>query len=70
MIFNADLDPQNTVECESLRQQIISIDDWGISSVSDPDLHGFALILLPCIRIRIGNADPDPGARKLAKINK
>jgi hypothetical protein len=30
--------------------------------VSDPDLLGTAFIWLPWIRIRIGNADPDPGA--------
>ncbi len=35
----------------------------------DPDPHGSALILLFWIRIRLGNADPDPGAKKLTKIN-
>jgi hypothetical protein len=42
------------------------------SSVSHPDLHGSALILLSWIRIQISirTADPDPGARKLTKINK
>ncbi len=39
-------------------------------TVSDPDPHGSVLIWLSWIRIRIGNADPDPGARKLKKINK
>jgi hypothetical protein len=39
-----------------------------ISSVVDP--HRSALILLSCIRILIGNADPDPGAWKLTKIKK
>jgi hypothetical protein len=38
-----------------------------LSSVLDPDPHGSALIWLSWIRIRIGNADPDPdrGAWKL-----
>jgi hypothetical protein len=38
-----------------------------ISSVmdADPDPHGSTLIWLSWIRICIGNADPDPGARKL-----
>ncbi len=46
--------------------------DIPLSSVVDPDPHGSALIGLSWIRIRIGNADldPDPGAWKLAKINK
>jgi hypothetical protein len=39
-------------------------------SVSDPDPHGTALILLSWVRIRIGNADPDKGTRKSIKINK
>jgi hypothetical protein len=34
------------------------------SSVVDPDP---ALHWLSCIRLRIGNADPDPGAWKLTK---
>ncbi len=36
----------------------------------DPDLPGSAFIWLLWIRIRIGNANPDPGAWKLAKIYK
>jgi hypothetical protein len=38
----------------------------------DPDPHGSALIWLFLIRIqiRIGNADPDPGAWKLTKNDK
>ncbi len=39
-----------------------------ICSVVDP--HRSALILLSCIRICIGNLDPDPGAWKLTKKNK
>ncbi len=38
------------------------------SCVSDPDQHGSALTWLSWIRI--WNQDPDPGARKLSKINK
>jgi hypothetical protein len=37
------------------------------SSVPDP--RGSALIWLSRIQILIGNADPDPGAGKLTKIN-
>ncbi len=37
---------------------------------SGPDPHGSSLIWLSWIRIRIGNADPYLGARKLTKINK
>jgi hypothetical protein len=42
------------------------------SSAVDPDPYGSAMIWLSWIRIRVGNADPgpDPGARKLTKINK
>jgi hypothetical protein len=36
-------------------------------SVSDPDSFRTALILLSWVRIRIGNVDPDPGARKFNK---
>jgi hypothetical protein len=39
-------------------------------TVVDPDPHGSALIGCPRKRIRIGNADPDPGAWNLTKINK
>jgi hypothetical protein len=34
----------------------------------DPEPHGSALIWLSWIWIRIGNADPDPGAWKYNKI--
>ncbi len=40
------------------------------NSVVDPDSHGSACIWLSWIRIFVGNANPDPGARKLTKINK
>jgi hypothetical protein len=40
------------------------------SAAADPDPHGSALIWLSWIRIRIGNADPDPGIRKFIKINR
>jgi hypothetical protein len=33
-----------------------------LTSVVDPDLHGYALVWLSWIRNRIRNADPDPGA--------
>ncbi len=39
-------------------------------SAADPDPHGSALIWLSWVRIRIGNADPDPGTRKYNKINR
>jgi hypothetical protein len=42
----------------------------GKTRVVDPDPHGSSLTWLSWIRIRNGNADPDPGARKLAKINR
>jgi hypothetical protein len=35
-----------------------------LSSFVDPDPHGSKLIWLSGIRIRIRNADPDPGALK------
>jgi hypothetical protein len=38
--------------------------------VVDPDPYEFAFVWLSLIRIRIGNADPDPGAWKLTKIYK
>ncbi len=38
------------------------------SNVVDPDPLGSAFILLSCIRIRTGNADPDPGAKKFTNI--
>ncbi len=43
------------------------------TGVSDPDPYGSALILLSWIRVRRNadpGPDPDPGARKLIKINK
>ncbi len=40
------------------------------TSIVDPDLNGSAFIWLFWIRIRIGNADPDPGAWKLTNIYK
>jgi hypothetical protein len=40
------------------------------TSVVDPDPHGVAFIWLSWIRIRIGNAEPDPGALKFTKIYK
>jgi hypothetical protein len=38
--------------------------------VVDPDPHVSAFILLTWIRIRMGKADPDPGAWKSTKIHK
>jgi hypothetical protein len=37
---------------------------------ADPEQYGSVLIWLFWIRIRIGKADPDPGARKLTKTDK
>ena len=39
-------------------------------SVVDPNPHGSAFIWLSWIRIRMGNADLDPGAWKLTKFYK
>jgi hypothetical protein len=39
-------------------------------SAVDTDLHGFALIWMPWVRIRIGNADPDLGTWKLTQAIK
>ncbi len=41
-----------------------------VFGVLDPDPHGSALIWLYWIRILIGNADPDPRARKYIKLDK
>jgi hypothetical protein len=46
-----------------------SLDPAGPSVVDpDPDSPGSAFIRLSWIRIRIGNADPDPGAWNWTKI--
>jgi hypothetical protein len=41
---------------------------WAVTIYEGTQLYSYKPVLW--IRIRIGDANPDPGARKLSKINK
>jgi hypothetical protein len=73
---NSDADMSLVIVMLNIRYQyryhVYDQDLYGqvLSSVVNTDPHGSALNWLSEIQVRIGNADPDPGAWKWTKINK
>jgi hypothetical protein len=60
---------------EKFNEKSVRVKAKKTTSVSDPDPHwygspGSGSIFGMWIRIRTGNADPDPEARKFTRINK